>query len=58
MLALRGETSDILKSSTLKRMAAEHPTLKPVTVPGVGHVPLMNEPQSVDAIDAFIEQFL
>lgn len=57
-VVLRGEISDILSAETLDRMAAEHPDLVPVTVPGLGHVPLMREPESKQAIDALIARFL
>ena len=58
MVVLRGEISDILAAGTLQRMADEHPDLVPVTVPGVGHVPLMNEKIVQDAIDGLIARFL
>ena len=58
MVVLRGELSDILAAGTLERMANEHPDLVPVTVPNVGHVPLMNEKVAQDAIDNLIQRFL
>jgi pimeloyl-ACP methyl ester carboxylesterase len=58
MVVLRGELSDILSAETLERMAYEHPDLKAVTVPGVGHVPLMDEPLTQTAIDQLIRRFL
>ncbi|WP_417460903.1 alpha/beta fold hydrolase [Kordiimonas sp.] len=53
-VVLRGELSDILSAPTLKRMANEHPDLVPVTVPNLGHVPLMREPECKAAIDTLI----
>ena len=53
-LVLRGATSDILSSATLDRMQAEKPDLVRVEVPNRGHVPLLDEPEAVDAIDAFL----
>ena len=53
-LALRGATSDILSAATLARMQREKPDLACVTVPNRGHVPLLDEPESIAAIDAFM----
>lgn len=58
MVVLRGGISDILSATTLERMAREHPDLVPVTVPDMGHVPLMREPEVQAAIDALINRFL
>ena len=45
VLAIRGALSDVLSEATFERMAAEKPDLVRVTVPGVGHVPLLDEPE-------------
>lgn len=58
MVVLRGALSDILAAPTLERMAAEHPDLVAVTVPDVGHVPLMKEAMVHKAIDGLIARFL
>lgn len=58
MVVLRGEISDILSAETLIRMAAEHPDLAPVTVKGLGHVPLMREAECKSAIDTLVGRFL
>lgn len=50
LVTLRGETSNILTSDTFQKMIAANPTMTAVTVPGVGHVPSLAEPQSVDAL--------
>jgi pimeloyl-ACP methyl ester carboxylesterase len=55
-LVLRGATSDILSSATLDRMQAEKPDLVRVEVPNRGHVPLLDEPEAVTAIDAFLDR--
>ena len=55
-LVLRGATSDILSSATLDRMQAEKPDLVRVEVPNRGHVPLLDEPEAVIAIDAFLDR--
>ncbi len=54
-LALRGEHSDVLSQATFDRMAREKPDLVRVTVPGIGHAPMLDEPESVAAIDAFLD---
>jgi pimeloyl-ACP methyl ester carboxylesterase len=53
-LALRGALSDVLSPATFERMAREKPDLECVTVPGRGHPPMLDEPASVSAIDAFL----
>jgi pimeloyl-ACP methyl ester carboxylesterase len=53
-LVLRGATSDILARATLDRMQALKPDLVRVEVPNRGHVPLLDEPEAVAAIDAFL----
>jgi pimeloyl-ACP methyl ester carboxylesterase len=54
MLVLRGALSDILSADTLARMQREHPGMTAVTVPGVGHVPMLDEPEALAAIDTFL----
>ena len=58
MVVLRGGISDILSAETLARMAKEHPDLVPVTVPDMGHVPLMREPEVQSAIDTLVGRFV
>lgn len=53
-LVLRGASSDILSAATLDRMQAMKPDLVRVEVPNRGHVPLLDEPEAVAAIDAFL----
>lgn len=55
VLALRGEISDVLSEDTFERMGENMPKLTRVTVPGVGHVPTMEEPAAKQAIDTFLE---
>jgi pimeloyl-ACP methyl ester carboxylesterase len=56
VLAIRGITSDILSTATFDRMAREKPDLVRVIVPNRGHVPLLDEPECVSAIDAFLQR--
>jgi len=56
-LVLRGALSRILTEPTLARMKAEKPDLETVTVGGIGHMPLLDEPESLEAIDGFLARF-
>ena len=58
-LLLRGERSDLLGAATAQRMAAEiGPGAELVTVPGVGHAPVLDEAESVAAIDRLLARVL
>lgn len=50
LLALRGELSDLLSEATFARMAEEVPEMEAVTIPRVGHPPILAEPLSQAAI--------
>jgi pimeloyl-ACP methyl ester carboxylesterase len=54
MLAIRGVLSDILSESTLQRMQRDKPDLVALRVANRGHVPLLDEPECVAAIDRFL----
>ena len=56
VLAIRGDLSDILTPETFARMAEEKPDLVTLTLSGVSHAPLLDEPQSVSAIDDFLDR--
>jgi pimeloyl-ACP methyl ester carboxylesterase len=55
-LAFRGALSDLLTAATFDRMQREHPALHCVTVPGVGHVPTLDEPEARHAIEDFLDR--
>jgi len=57
MLVIRGALSDILSAATVQEMASRHPQLVHAEVSGVGHTPMLDEPQSVTAIEAYLRQF-
>ena len=58
-LILRGERSDLLNAATASRMAADIGTdAELVTVPDVGHAPILDEPESVAAIDRLLARVL
>ena len=54
LLALRGETSDLLAPETLVEMAERVPSLITCTVANRGHAPWLNEPDALAAIDRFL----
>lgn len=55
-LALRGAHSDLLSAQTFDRMQREVPALVRVTVPNRGHPPQLEEQESRQAIDRFLER--
>ena len=54
LLVVRGERSDLLSVDTLARMHQAVPAMTSVTVPGVGHSPMLDEPEALAAIDDFL----
>ena len=58
-LLLRGERSDLLSEATARRMVSElGEDAELVTVPGVGHAPLLDEATSAAAIDRLLGRVL
>jgi len=53
---LWGEMSDILTKDIADKMKDRKEDLEVVPVPNRGHVPLLNEPECLMAIDAFLEK--
>ncbi len=47
---IRGENSDVLGAATLNEMHVRHPALISVEIADRGHVPFLNEPQSIEII--------
>jgi len=57
VLVIRGALSDLLSASTVERMAQLHPgPFAHVDVPHRGHAPLLDEPEALAAIEAFIAE--
>ena len=54
LLVVRGERSDLLSAAALERMQAAVPDMKSVTVPGVGHAPMLDEPEACATIGSFL----
>ncbi len=54
VLILRGEISDLFSQATAERMASMLPQSELVIVPGIGHAPILDEPEAVAAIDRLL----
>ncbi len=54
-LVLRGNISDILSDDIVERMEAVKPDMQRALIPNRGHAPLLDEPESLAAIDSFLE---
>ncbi|MEJ7927239.1 alpha/beta hydrolase [Sphingobium sp. AN641] len=58
-LILRGELSDLMSAETADRMAREiGPQAELVTVPRVGHAPVLDEPEALAGIDRLLDRVL
>jgi len=55
-LVLRGELSDFLSEEIVGRMTRVKLDLQQALIPNRGHAPLLDEPESVAAIDKFLAQ--
>ncbi len=56
LAAIRGANSDLLSVETLEKMQARHPGMIVETVPDRGHVPFLDEAESLRAIRALMEK--
>lgn len=54
LLVVRGALSELLAADTFARMRVAAPQAQFVEVPRVGHAPMLDEPEAVSAIDAFL----
>ena len=53
-LLIRGAMSDIVSARIADKMQRMAPSMKRVDIPGVGHAPMLTEPEAVDAIRQFL----
>ena len=53
---MRGATSDLLSADIAARMRKAAPAMAYVEVPGVGHAPMLDEPEARAAIFAFLAE--
>jgi pimeloyl-ACP methyl ester carboxylesterase len=56
LLIVRGGLSDLLTVETLAEMQNRIPAAKAVTVPDIGHAPMLEEPEAIAAIDQLLAQ--
>jgi len=54
MLSIRGGLSDLFGEATVETMRALKPDLQTVTVPNIGHAPMLDEPEAWDAVLDFL----
>ncbi|GGZ96278.1 alpha/beta hydrolase [Arenicella chitinivorans] len=57
MLIIRGAISDLLTRECVTKMQQLNPSLHQVEVPRVGHAPMLDEPESIQAITKFLSQY-
>ncbi|AEI92531.1 alpha/beta fold hydrolase [Roseobacter litoralis] len=55
LACIRGENSDLFSHETLKEMKNRRPEMISATVIGRGHVPFLDEPESVAALQTWVE---
>ena len=55
VLIIHGEHSDLLSADTCQRMLDSHQNAALKTVPGQGHAPVMWDPETHDAVAAFLK---
>ncbi|MBA3525665.1 MAG: alpha/beta hydrolase [Pseudomonadota bacterium] len=58
VLILRGESSDLLSPAVAERMRDSVPGAELVSVPGVGHAPDFDEPETIEALDRLLQRVL
>ena len=54
VLVLRGALSNLFSEKTFARMGAASPTVECVTVPNVGHAPMLDEPEAIAGIERLL----
>lgn len=58
VLIVRGALSDLLSGATVDKMVAQLGNAEAVTVPGVGHTPVLDEPEAVAGIGRLLGRAL
>jgi pimeloyl-ACP methyl ester carboxylesterase len=56
VLVIRGANSDILSAATAREMQTRHRDAEIMEIPDQGHVPLLDEPDLINRIAAFVER--
>lgn len=55
LLLVHGQASDILLAATVARMQQARPDMMVASLPGIGHAPTLTEPESLSALQAFLD---
>lgn len=55
-LLIRGALSDILSSDIAQRMRRHAPTLEYLEIAGIGHAPMLTEPDAARALESFLSR--
>lgn len=55
LAVIRGEASDILSAETFAEMKRRRPDMVATEIPGRGHVPFLDEPESLSAVRAWLD---
>lgn len=55
ILSLRGVLSDVTSRETVEKMMTMTPKMQAADIPKRGHTPIMNEPESIEALTQFME---
>lgn len=58
VLIVRGEISDLFSAETARRMLDRLPKAELVTIPGIGHAPMLDEPEAEAGIDRLLHRVL
>ncbi|WP_187429431.1 2-(acetamidomethylene)succinate hydrolase [Roseobacter fucihabitans] len=56
LACIRGENSDLLSAQTLAEMERRRPDMISVTVPNRGHIPFLDEPEAVAALQTWVKK--
>lgn len=54
LCTIRGANSDLLSSETLAKMQAKRPDMIAATVPDRAHIPFLDEPEALDALNRWL----
>ena len=55
LCVIRGANSDLLSAQTLQKMFEKHPDMIKTAVPDRGHIPFLDEPESLEALRRWIK---
>jgi pimeloyl-ACP methyl ester carboxylesterase len=58
LACMRGANSDLLAASTFEKMKARRPDMIAVEVPDRGHIPFLDEPESLDALRRWLKMMV